>query len=139
MTDSTSADEYVADILVDKAARMLRDMAIIADNAGTSLNLGQILGGILGVSIGMTDQPITREEFTRVYDVFEEQFGDAIAQAGQDVGDGPEDAAHAVSREDARRRAEHWGGLIDAAAFDLMHPLPDLDDWEHELRGGINE
>lgn len=137
--DLTPADYEVAGVLADQSETFIRYMAKVAHDAGTTINLAQIIGAILGVSINLTETPITREQFTNVYDVFERQFHEVT---GFDYGDGPEATADAPDGTAAGALAEHWGEVVTSAAFDFgmeVHPHDTLAEWEAELRGGINE
>lgn len=67
----TEADYALADALVDSVGELLDSIAAFADVAGTTFCLTQAIGAVLGVGATRVTEPITREDFMHIWDVYE--------------------------------------------------------------------
>lgn len=122
----TPADFIVATNVAMRIEHMLSELALLADSFGSQITVQQILTGILTYGFGMTERPLTREEYLSVYD-----YVLACHTAPEEAGtpepgpaSGPGDTADAATSEEADRLAEHWGKRISDAAFSFE--VPDL-------------
>lgn len=117
----TPADFIVATNVAMRIEHMLSELALLADSFGSQITVQQILTGILTYGFGMTERPLTREEYLSVYDYV---LACHTAPEEASAGTGPEDTADAANSDEAERLADHWGKRISDAAFSFE--VPDL-------------
>lgn len=69
------ADLMMAGLVGEKIENLLREVTATANALGTSVTSPQILSGVLAATWGAGERPMTREEFTSVYDYVERLQG----------------------------------------------------------------
>lgn len=109
-----TADVAVAEFVAVEVREMMTRAVTTAIEHGTEITTSQILGAVLAFGMAMSPDPITREDYLKVYDAVV-----ALREKAANLVAGPEATAHAANSDEAGELAERWGQKISDVAFDF--------------------